>query len=1070
MTMPRFLLLLSCGLASFCPLPSASAQTLNIQQVDAIQFTLAPGLAIERVAAEELIKWPVVADWDAAGRLVIVESAGVAQPIAEHNKQLLHRVVRLIDDNGDGHFDRRLVAADKLPFPEGVLCLGNDMLVSAPPLIWKLTDADGDGVCESREVWFDGQTLTGCANDLHGPYLGHDGWIYWCKGAFAEQSHELLNGQQLINSAAHIYRRKFSGGAIEPVMSGGMDNPVEVAFTPEGERFFTSTFLQHPGDGLRDGIAHAVYGGVYGKDHQPIAGLLRTGPLMPIMTQLGPAAPSGLICLESSQLLTPTPENPDARTLVAALFNLQKVTAHRLKPDAGTYQTEDIDLLTANRIDFHPTDILEDADGSLLIIDTGGWYDLCCPSSRVDQQTAAGGIYRLRRQKNPNAANAAQLRQLEPPQWSTASVQACVNYLDDPRPWVSRMATLRLSELSKLGELAVAPLSVKLHDRTLPLDQRLRGLWALSSVGTDAALAAIASVLNAEHPGLIQAACHAVAVHRYRPARQPLEKLLASAGLSANLNASLSTNLSANLNNDAALSGQQTSSLRAAAEALGRIGDSASVPSLMNCLHADAVSPVMSHSLRYALLELAAPAAIAPYLDSPRASQRVAAVFLLDKLQGHDHLSQARVVQGLTATSPAERELTIEILSRQPEWVAAAIPYLSQTPEPAHIPLYSAWREQPQVQQLVARWLDQRDSTAINDSNSGSLQRILSAWQGQELPQPFAAPLIQWLQQEPETFPTAYVAAANVTAPHGQSLVKAIQARVRAARDPQERSRLLNTLPANHSFDAPDLAAEQVALFVDTEGDQRVTASAALRRLQIDESSARRLAEALPELVPLELRDGLELISAAKLDAVDQQVLQQLPSLPAARTLPTGFVERLYRDRSAELQQLASSTATQLLAPTTDVAAEVDQWLKQLPEGDAVRGLQVFRSAKAACAGCHQLGYVGGRVGPELSRIGGSRTREALLEAILFPSSRIEQSYQSLKILTLDGQVYNGLLKHSDGRSLELQLAADKTIVIPIADIEKQAVSDISIMPAGMQEVLTPQEISDLLKLLEAAR
>src|SRR5690606_3644258 len=97
--------------------------------------------------------------------------------------------------------------------------------------------------------------------------------------------------------------------------------------TPEGERFFTSTFLQRPGDGKRDGIAHAVYGGVYGKQHASIDALIRTGPLMPIMTHLGPAAPSGLICLESEALRADA-ESPSAGTLVAALFNLQKVTRH----------------------------------------------------------------------------------------------------------------------------------------------------------------------------------------------------------------------------------------------------------------------------------------------------------------------------------------------------------------------------------------------------------------------------------------------------------------------------------------------------------------------------------------------------------------------------------------------------------------------------------------------------------------------------------------------------------------------------------------------------------------------
>ena len=58
-------------------------------------------------------------------------------------------------------------------------------------------------------------------------------------------------------------------------MTGGMDNPVEVAFTPGGERIFTTTFFQHPQAGRRDGLIHAVYGGVYGKATTSSTGIRR---------------------------------------------------------------------------------------------------------------------------------------------------------------------------------------------------------------------------------------------------------------------------------------------------------------------------------------------------------------------------------------------------------------------------------------------------------------------------------------------------------------------------------------------------------------------------------------------------------------------------------------------------------------------------------------------------------------------------------------------------------------------------------------------------------------------------
>src|SRR5690606_35900662 len=129
-----------------------------------------------------------------------------------------------------------------------------------------------------------------------------DGWIYWCKGAFAEQTYERPGKPPLVTKASHIFRRDPRSGHIESVMTGGMDKPVEVIFSPGGERIFTTTFFQFPSGGQRDGTIHAVYGGVYGKNHAVLDGHPRTGDLLPPLTHLGAAAPSGLAILESDQL------------------------------------------------------------------------------------------------------------------------------------------------------------------------------------------------------------------------------------------------------------------------------------------------------------------------------------------------------------------------------------------------------------------------------------------------------------------------------------------------------------------------------------------------------------------------------------------------------------------------------------------------------------------------------------------------------------------------------------------------------------------------------------------------
>ena len=83
---------------------------------------------------------------------------------------------------------------------------------------------------------------------------------------------------------------------------------------------------------------------------------------MPVLTHFGPAAPSGLTRYASRVFGDEYRDN-----FFAALFNLHKVTRHVLEPSGATFTSRDSDFLVSNSRDFHPTDVLEDADGSLLV-------------------------------------------------------------------------------------------------------------------------------------------------------------------------------------------------------------------------------------------------------------------------------------------------------------------------------------------------------------------------------------------------------------------------------------------------------------------------------------------------------------------------------------------------------------------------------------------------------------------------------------------------------------------------------------------------------------------------------
>ena len=91
-------------------------------------------------------------------------------------------------------------------FPEGAMWHDGSLYVAAPPSIWKLTDTDGDGVADQRDEWFKGKTLTGCANDLHGPYPGPTAGFTGARARSPSRPTSAPARQPFVTRAAHIFR------------------------------------------------------------------------------------------------------------------------------------------------------------------------------------------------------------------------------------------------------------------------------------------------------------------------------------------------------------------------------------------------------------------------------------------------------------------------------------------------------------------------------------------------------------------------------------------------------------------------------------------------------------------------------------------------------------------------------------------------------------------------------------------------------------------------------------------------------------------------------------------------
>jgi putative heme-binding domain-containing protein len=262
--------------------------------------------------------------------------------------------------------------------------------------MWKLTDTNDDGVADQREMIVSGFDYTGNAADVHGPFLHPNGRLYWCHGR---------KGYKVPDKDGNILHEGKSSGIWSCLPDGSDvqwhsllagDNPVEVDFTPDGDVIGVQNLYYSQPRG--DTLVHWLYGGVYERADQMkvIEGLPRTLETMPVMHNFGHVAVSGS-CFWRSY---PTGNRePGTLDFMVTHFNTQRVVRMELTHEGSTYKaTENEFLKITHNPDIHFTDVMEDPrDGSLLVIDTGGWFRIGCPSSLMAKPDVAGAVYRIKR-------------------------------------------------------------------------------------------------------------------------------------------------------------------------------------------------------------------------------------------------------------------------------------------------------------------------------------------------------------------------------------------------------------------------------------------------------------------------------------------------------------------------------------------------------------------------------------------------------------------------------------------------------------------------------------------------
>lgn len=164
----------------------------------------------------------------------------------------------------------------------------------------------------------------------------------------------------------------------------------------------------------------------------------------------------------------------------------------------------------------------------------------------------------------------------------------------------------------------------------------------------------------------------------------------------------------------------------------------------------------------------------------------------------------------------------------------------------------------------------------------------------------------------------------------------------------------------------------------------------------------------------------------------------------------------------ASVKKIWGNVNTTISQQRQKVVTEYGNFLRWDGRGDAKKGLVVF---DRICGQCHVMHGRGYEVGPNITS-NGRGNFEQLIVSVFDPSLVIGEAYKSLTVLTKDGTVFTGLLVEQTPQKVVLRLQGNKLQTIPEEEIEEIKQNEKSLMPEGIEEQMTRQEMADLFALL----
>lgn len=1055
------------------------------------RFNVPEGFEVLRVAEPKLVGSLVAMTWGNRGRLIVSRERGP--------------IFSVIDDNGDGIYDRVVEYTDKVKNCQGLCTVGDDLYaVGSGPKgvgLYRLPDKNHDDKADDVQLLVHHQ---GGMGD-HGPHdvvFGPDGWLYHNMGnhahitqkpepnsAVRDYGEDYLLVPKFEDAGGHAAGIKAPGGTIwrfTPdgkhwwLETSGFRNEYDFAFNAAGDLFSFDSDMEWDVGAywyrpVR--VTHCTAGAEFGWR----SGAAKWPPYyfdsLPGTVDVGRGSPTGVIFYDHSQF----PQRFRG-AFIGCDWSMGRLLAFHLKKSGASYTGTFETFLSGNPLNV--SDIEVDRDGSIVFV-TGG-------------RATEGGIYRLRHKggstRAADASNVAELLTL--PQIESAwarEIAARVKSTAGPK-WET--------------ELAVAALSED------PAAQ-IRALTLLNQLGPKPDLNLLLDVSASKDATVRSFATHLLGFHTGEPVRAALVRLLSDPDATVQRRACeafVRSGLEGPVDGLLTLLGSQDRWLRFAARlALERIPLDKWFHQALGSANLHVVTEALLASYRRdrrgsakTILEQTSKQLTAPpTLLSVELRLAVLRLTQLALLQGVRNADSARIGQALLAQFPTRQsevdaEIARILAALNVDGAAAKIiplvEHAGTNGEQLHYALTlrylnAGWNFD--IKRRLMNWYEGTPGWEGGNSLTGYVRNVVGATSEKFTPQERNYFVRQWRSH-----------------PAGAALIVRVSQPEQIADFERIIADLLEDVGRKASPGEEDLIAAGIASLGKSSS---LSARASLRRLYEQypdrrESIARAIAvnpvaddwSVLMRTVQFSdmTTQQLCLGALADLDHKPDKADEYRAVIQAALKLggngglaATGLLHNWTRadDKSGRdvgkavefyqkwyRENFPSAPPAELPQPDSAKSKYTFQQIADLSEhdgrGSAERGRLIF--SKAKCVKCHRFQSEGEGVGPDLTSVRRRFQRKEIVESIVYPSQVISDQYRMVQVETKEGQVYVGMPIPGVSKNDKLVLLLSDTtkLEIPKKRIEEQTASKTSVMPTGLLDPLSLQEVADLLAFLETSK